>query len=493
MKRQKKKLLNPNAIRCEPYNDGHWCFVYDAAHLESIRELGGYAAMTGEAAGLDAERRIARLAERGLAVAWELGGDDPVVVDVLVGKNLSSAQKQKARWLEPQHSYINAPSGCLRIETLNSLPFSPDDPADPGCEIEAPPGRYDLTLHRVHWDLMDESMEDRPELPTEVLVLKPVKKKGPARKAACLFYAEAFGEDGAWLMQGRLEGSVFFGAARSGAADKTSVYVNLRGSHAERMGLRFGGTLELSAGQTTVSAPFIACMSLRGISRYFGADWRARHIPPGAPVAGLAPLHGSPPWLLKVSESGLPADADVAVKPGTPWCDAPDFHLEDCRTARGAVSCTVAWALPGCIFLNAAWDHILKAKIQFGDVLELQMGTVSRTTYLHCNPKKFLGEARERILTAACPERAELRQRIEDVQDDHESPDSYSLLRELQKQLDALTPKPEELESVPLLLQSVEISINPERRLLVLTPFVCDRHALEIKPGDRVELAVSGM
>ncbi|NWH05752.1 hypothetical protein [Desulfobacter latus] len=308
MVRQQKKLLNPHAMRCEPYNDGHWCFVYDAENLDSIRELGGYEAMIGEVVGVDAECWLERLTDRGLAVAWELGGDDAVVVDVLVEKVLNSGQKQKVQWLEPQYAYLNVPSGRLRIETLNSLAFSPDAPTDPGCEIKIPPGQYDMILHRVNWPLMDEDMEERPEVPTEFLVLRTIKKKGPIRKTARLTYSEALGDDGAWL----------------------------------------------------------------------------------------------------------------------------------------------------------------KAKIQFGDVLELRMGTVSRTTYLHCNPKAFLAEAREQILSSARPGRAELKKKIEAVQDGDNIPDVYTELSELRAQLDALVPEPKELDAVPLLLKYVEISISPERQILLI-------------------------
>jgi hypothetical protein len=491
MSRQQKKLLNPHAMRCELYNDGHWCFVYDAENLDLIRELGGYEAMTGEAVGVDAKCRLERLADRGLSVAWELGGDDAVVVDVLVDKVLSSGQKQKAQWLEPQHAYLSVPSGRLRIETLNSLAFSYDAPTDPGCEIRILPGQYDMILHRVNWPLMDEDMEDRPEMPTEFLVLRTIKKKGPIRKTARLTYSEALGDDGAWLMEGKLEGSLFSGMTRACVTDTSSVYINLRESHAEQMDLRFGKTVELTADQRTVSVPFIACMSLRGIAHYFGADWRAAHILPGAPFAGLAPLDGSPPWLLKVAESGLPADAQVSVRIGKPWCELPDINMDTCRTSRGAITCTVAWVLPRCILLNATWDHILKAKIQFGDVLELRLGTISRTTYLYCNPKAFLEEARDQILSSARPERAELKKKIEAVQDGDKIPDVYTVLSELQAQLDALVPEPEELDAVPLLLKYVEISISPERQMLILSPFVCDRHGLKIKPGNRLELVVS--
>ena len=493
MVRQQKKLLNPHAMRCEPYNDGYWCFVYDAQHLDSIRELGGYEAMIGEAVGMDAECRLERLTDRGLAVAWELGGDDAVVVDVLVDKVLSSRQKQKVQWLEPQYSYLNAPSGRLRIETLNSLAFSPDQPTDPGCEIKIPPGQYDMILHRVNWPLMDENMEERPEVPTEFLVLRTIKKKSPIRKTARLTYSEALGDDGAWLMEGKLEGSLFSGRTRACVTDTSSVYINLRGSHAEQMDLRFGKTVELTTGQTTVSAPFIACMSLRGIAQNFGPDWRTAHILLGAPYAGLAPLGGSPPWLLRVEESGLRADAEVTVRIGKPWCEPPEINMDTCRTSRGALTCTVAWVLPRCILLNATWDHILKAKIQFGDVLELRMGTVSRTTYLHCNPKAFLAEAREQILSSARPGRAELKKKIEAVQDGDNIPDVYTELSELRAQLDALVPEPEELDAVPLLLKYVEISISPERQMLILSPFVCDRHGLKLKQGDRLELVVSNV
>jgi hypothetical protein len=493
MSRQQKKLLNPHAMRCELYNDGHWCFVYDAENLDLIRELGGYEAMTGEAVSVDAECRLERLADRGLSVAWELGGDDAVVVDVLVDKVLSSGQKQKTQWLEPQYAYLNVPSGRLRIETLNSLAFSPDAPTDAGCEIKIPPGQYDMILHRVNWPLMDADMEGRPELPTEFLVLRTIKKKGPIRKTAHLTYSEALGDDGAWLMEGKLEGSLFSGMTRACVTDTTSVYINLRGSHAEQMDLSFGKTVKLTAGQTTVSVPFIACMSILGIAHYFGRDWRAAHFFPGAPFAGLSLLDGSPPWLLKVEKSGLPVDTKVTARVGKPWCELPDINMDTCQTRKGAITCTVAWVLPSCILLNATWDHILKAKIQFGDVLELRMGTVSRTTYLHCNPKAFLAETREQILTAARPERVELKKKIETVQADDKIPDVYTVLSELQAQLDALVPEPEELDSVPLLLEFVEIYISPERQMLILSPFVCSRHGLELKQGDRLELVLSNV
>jgi hypothetical protein len=453
MKDRKEARLSPHAIRCQPYTDGPWCFAYDPAHVERLNELRAYEALLGFASGVDADHRLEELSDAGLVVAWELPADF-VVVDVLVGKKLTSGQKAKAEWLDPQASSLSVPSGRLRVETLNSLSFGPDEPTDEGCELKVAPGDYDVLLHRVNWALMDEVRDDRSALPTDVLVLQPAKKK-PRRRAARLSLAEALGEDGAWLVEGTLTDSAFHGTTHAHAYDASIVHVNLRGAHAERMGLRFGHSIRLRAGGVALTVPFTGYLARRGMAAYFGAEWLDKHLREDAPSAGFAPYRGSAPWLLDVERTALPTGVPVTVEVVTPWYEMPDSHLGDHQVEKGDVSGRIVLVSPTCVILNVGWEQLHEARVEYDDVLELTCGDETRRVYLKASSGQRLDERRREILTGRRPEG-------------------------------------KELEPIPLLAESLTHWDDPEIQLLWLAPFVGDQHLFAALPGSRMRLTVGG-
>lgn len=512
MTREKEPRLSPHAIRCQPYTDGPWCFAYDPAHVGRLNELKAYEALLGVASGVDADRRLEELSHAGLVVAWELPADF-VVVDVLVGRKLTSGQKAKAQWLNPQTSSLSVPSGRLRVETLNSLSFGPDEPTDEGCELEVGPGEYDVVLHRVNWALMDDDREDRPELPTDVLVLQPVRKK-PRRRAARLSLAEAQGEDGAWLVAGALTASVFHGTTRAHAYDASIVHVNLRGSHAERMGLRFGHSIRLRAGGRELTVPFTGYLARRGMATYFGAEWYAEHLPDDAPTAGFTPYRASTPWLLDVERTALPTGVPVSVEVDTPWYATPDSHLGDHEVHAKGVAGRIVLVSPTCVILNVGWEQLHEAGVEDDDVLELTCGDETRRVYLKASSSQRLDERRREILTRLRPERVELEKAVTsawsrvsqaltgklaaEAEGADTAPWEDKLEREraeaerLKAELEATVPSPEELAPIPLLAESLTHWDDPEIQLLWLAPFVGDQHLFGASPGSRMRLTVSG-
>ncbi|MCU7959157.1 MAG: hypothetical protein KZQ58_03985, partial [gamma proteobacterium symbiont of Bathyaustriella thionipta] len=332
-------------------------------------------------AGVEAEQRLERLAKDGLIVAWQLADDENALVDILVGKKLTSAQKAKAEWWKPQAAYLNVPSGSLRLETLNSLSISPDDTDDVGYEFKVPAGEYDLILDRVARELMDGTAEQHAEIPTDILSLHPVRKKGPRKKRARLLIAEALGELGPWLKGGQLQGLEFHGTGKRVAGDDSFVFVNMRASHAQQIGLQFGKMLEITAADTTLVLPFIGYLSELGLAEFFGSDWYEKYLAEFPHLCGFSLFSGSPPWLLQVAASQLPPGVDVTAKPGQPWCDIPDSYPGDYEVGKGHIAGRIVWVSANSIILNFGWEQWRRAKFQNDDVLELVWEENRRVVY----------------------------------------------------------------------------------------------------------------
>ncbi|MGH7563627.1 MAG: hypothetical protein ACREK5_04295, partial [Gemmatimonadota bacterium] len=257
---------------------------------------------------------------------------------------LSAAGKKKATWVDPQRGYLRISTGRLRIDSLNSVPFGPDEPMDEGCELDAPAGEYDVVVHRVAFELMDEGddeddeedkLDEETRLPGAVLELLPVGKKGPKTKAACLTLADARGEVGTWLIGGRVENGVFHGTTRAHEYNPSIIYVNLRGAHAEELGLCFGDTLELVAGDVRVSAPFTGYMARRGMEVYLGPEWYETHMRGVEIISGFSPFQASTPWLVDVEGSDLPSGEPVTATLGEPWCGRRGHLATRSRSGRG--------------------------------------------------------------------------------------------------------------------------------------------------------------
>jgi hypothetical protein len=440
-----EKPFIKQAQRCAPYNDGHWCFAYDPSHIPKLDEHKAHDALIGFSAGIDAEKRLKQLGETGLAMAWQLEHDGGAVVDVVVGKKLTSGQKAKAQWLKPQGSYLSVPSGHLRIETLNSLSFGPDEKTDEGCEIEIAPGDYDVTLHRINWDLMDGDMDEMTEIPTEVLVLEPVKPRGPKVKNASLLMVDALGDDGLWLKGGKVEGSVFNGTTRKIDWKPNLIYTNLRGAHAEELSLAFGDTLTITAGDNSLSLPCTGYMTRRGMDWYFGNDWYEEHFMEETPLCSFEPWQASTPWILALENTDLQAEIPFTAQVGEPW-----FFLEprdhDFEIQHGSITGRIVRVSEKVIILNFGWEEMHKAKIKFSDTLEMRCGRESRTVYLKANPREILEKAQEEYGAASGP--------------------------------------------TPLLGESMTHWNDPGRSLLYLVALVGDRHAFNEPAGSEIVLGV---
>lgn len=391
--------LQRGAVRCEPYSDGPWFFAYDPAHVDILNELKAYAALLGHASGGDAERRLQQVADAGLAIACELG-HDLVRVDVLIGKKLGAAAKEKAEWVDPQRGFLRIASGRLRIDSLNTVAFGPNEPDEQGCELHVPSGDYDVIVHRVAFELMDDSGGARSvELPAAVLELHPVGGKGPKTKAASLALAAARGEVGAWLIGGRVDDGVFHGTTRAHDRDRSTVYLNLRGVHAEQLGLRFGHTLELQAGNIRVSAPFTGCLTRKGMQVYFGPEWYESNLGAIDVISGFSPFQASTPWLVDVVGSELPAGAPVTATVGGKWCAAPRADRAEVEIEHGKVTGRVASVSPATVILNFGPDAVVEAGLGESDVVELVFGGHTRVAHLHTAPPA-IAELRRAVLTS---------------------------------------------------------------------------------------------
>ncbi len=509
--------LSPHAIRCEPYNDGHWCFAYDATHEDRLRELNAHDVLIGLAGGTEAEDTLAEIGAEGLAIGWELVGDHEVIVDVLVGRKLTAAQKKKGEWLKAQGSCLSLPTGRLRIETLNSLAFSPDEPTSPGSEIEVEPGEYDVSVLRASLESDEEASSVR--LPTEVLTLTPVKAKGPKKRAASLTLADALGEDGLWLRAGAVVGDAFEGTTKAHAYDRSVVHVNFRQLHAEQLGVRFGDTLRIEAGDASLDAPYIGCLAERGLDQFFGEAWYRRFVAEASHLCGLSPFGGSGPWILAVErprrqgDAELPADSGATVRRGEPWHPPLVASEEDVGVQKGRITGRAIFVSSQTVILNLGGAARRAAKIDHGDLLSLEWAGGRRVTVQDASTREAKDEIRESFLAEGRPDRVQLRARLADARAraseasgrvivlGHEGEDTTEWaakeaaaradVEELKEQLESAWPSDEHFRAVPLLLRSMTHWERPDTSVFWLRPIAGEVHHLEIETGAEVTLTVA--
>lgn len=445
----KHPALHPKAQRYEPYNDGHWCFVYDASHAPLLAELNAADLMTGLATSQDADNRLAEIANAGLALAWELDQDDAMAIDVLVGAKLTSAQRKKADWLDTQHSFLSIPTGNLRIETLNSLSFLPEEATSDGCEIKVSPGEYDVMVDRVNQSMIDDEQDVDSILPTEVLTLIPVKSRGPKQRCACLTLTDALGEHRAWLRGGRIEDRVFHGTTHILGWQPDQTWLNLSGAQVESLGLGFGSSIAIMVDDEIHTLPYTGVITARGLEGYFGSGWFERQSGGVKARASLSAWQGASPWLLTFEGIELAPNKLVSLRAAEPWYEM-DGHADRYEVKKGEVSARVVHISPSTMILNVGWGQLKKAKVAFGDLLELTGTGLRRMVYPESLSQQVIKEARERLMSLS----------------------------------------PADARDMPLFLRNMDHWNDPEQNVICLSALVGETHGLQFAQGEEVRLSV---
>jgi hypothetical protein len=164
-------MYRDNGKRVSVYNEGLTVFLYDESNLETVRK--GWDTSWYE--GAESPTLMA-LARTGTLVMYELYQDDPIDVEIAVGEPLTAEEKKPAKWTKLNRALIDLPTGKMCIETGATFPYGED--SETGAIVELPPGKYELTLHRVNWAKMEGKKYDDYNGPHEVITLKP----WPARK-----------------------------------------------------------------------------------------------------------------------------------------------------------------------------------------------------------------------------------------------------------------------------------------------------------------------
>ncbi len=150
-------------------NSGQVGFLYDASQEQRIAQSGA-GLLEGYGGDSPLDERWNRLARDRLLVAFELPQDDGLVVEVIVGDDLTPEETGSAPWLDkPERALLSLPSGRLRIETYDTLRAREEPPDERGGSRLLEPGVYKVTFYRP-----DILRIDCPDDCHHVIVLTPL-------------------------------------------------------------------------------------------------------------------------------------------------------------------------------------------------------------------------------------------------------------------------------------------------------------------------------
>ena len=187
--------IRPGAQRLDVYNEALLVYLFDEAHLQTLKDSGADFRQGFPEEESDVDKNLRKLTKAGLYVAYELLQDDGVTVEVVVGPALTRKELAVSRWLKPQKAFLKLPSGTLRVDSANTLPIHEGDQEDESGIATVPPGDYILTLYRVDWNELqhDELIsDDSPwQGPQEVIVLTPIGDARPVRNKSMLRYPQS--------------------------------------------------------------------------------------------------------------------------------------------------------------------------------------------------------------------------------------------------------------------------------------------------------------
>lgn len=270
-------FVRPDAIPVNVYNDGLCVYLFDEsaeAELSRMIDSGDYPE-TGLNENLHQNLQCAgfarEVAAKGLALVYELQQDDPIIVEVGVGKALSKTELGRGYWMKAQTGYLHLPTGQLRVDCPNSLRIGNEQPTDEGGVVEVPPGHYKVTLYRTDWDAVERAEIEDYEGPDEFILLTPLKEP-PAKttKTPILPFVPPIDPEG-WRDAFSVDGKNFTAQVNS-SYWWTALKCNLDREAVAQLGLEPGSIFELKVFNLNFVALYLGDVEYHGVVKSVGEE-----------------------------------------------------------------------------------------------------------------------------------------------------------------------------------------------------------------------------
>jgi hypothetical protein len=412
-KKVRPPVIRPDARRVEVYNEGLCVYLHDAGHADRLRGMlasGQYGAANPDQdffSNLSEPAFGAAVAAEGLAAAYELLQDDPVVTEVAVGGPLTDAELAVARWWPPQRALLDLPAGRLRVDTPNTMPLDTDEQHDEGAVVSVPPGRYVLMLYRIDEDAMRREAVKKYKGPEEFLLLVPAGQADPIEGGSPILpYPEA-PEDVSWVGAYAIDGTAF--TCQANFWDYWEwVRVNLDAAAARQLGLHCGSVLRLRAARLTIDAIFLGDWEKEEYLLRYGQDRLdqrlagRREVAVGgwqafgdATVVSFFRFKAAKAVPEKYHETWIPATGEVLADD---FCPPEAPALPPARVEGGVLHARVAFAAESTVIVNVDCGQLEALGAREGELLKLTLaggthtvaiGTHDRPyTYMFLGPKE---------------------------------------------------------------------------------------------------------
>jgi hypothetical protein len=190
------------------FNSGLEVWLYDKSFGDALKSSGAFE----EDADNDAfEKAMQGFVRDGRIMAYRLVEDSGVDIVIAVREPLTEAELGATPFLAPQRAFLRLPSGCLVIESNDSLTIRQSKPTDAGAEVQVPPGDYLATLYRVDTDAAKE-LGNEWQGPSEIITLTCGDDARPVDgQPAVLPWERTPTGDATWTVQdGEYAGAVVF-------------------------------------------------------------------------------------------------------------------------------------------------------------------------------------------------------------------------------------------------------------------------------------------
>jgi hypothetical protein len=393
-KKVRPSVIRSDAQRVEVYNEGLCVYLHDAGHTDRLRSMltsGQYGAANPDEdffSNLSDPAFGAAVAADGLAAAYELQQDDPVVTEVAVGGPLTDAELAVARWWPPQRAFLDLPTGQLRVDTPNTMPLDPDEQDNEGAIVTVPPGRYVLMLYRIDEDAMRREEVKKYRGPEEFVLLVPDGQAGPVDGGSPILSYPEPPEDLSWVGAYAIDGKTF--TCQVNFWDYWEwVRVNLDATAAQQLGLHCGSVLRLRAAKMTIDGVFLGDWEKEEYLLRYGKDrldqqvagrreaaiggWQAFGDNTVLSVFRFKAARGVPE---KYHETWIPATGEVLAEDLSPP-EAP--VLPPARFQGGVIHASVALAADKTVIVNVERRQLKAIGAKEGEVLKLTLAGGTHT------------------------------------------------------------------------------------------------------------------
>ena len=173
------RRLRKGSKRAAFYNEGPLVFLYDGDHAERIRQCGARV-LEGYDQNCADDPLLARIADSGAILLYELFQDDEVEIEIVVAESITTEERDRlSAHVRLPTGWIRLPTGELFLDSYNTLRAGLEEPTDRGATVNLSAGDYSVTIYRC-----DNAAADESDYPHDVIVMRPLKRKpGPGRPA----------------------------------------------------------------------------------------------------------------------------------------------------------------------------------------------------------------------------------------------------------------------------------------------------------------------